>query len=390
MDKQDACVICQSALNENAEMKVETLECAHAFHEECIREWSSVDFSTPEFKCPVCRKPTAKMTNVPEARKLGLGEQLLWAVQQGEEKKVHRLLAVPGGIRVNATDRYGRTPLFAAAEGSHASILHMLLDNPRVDVNKAESSLGMTPLHAAVDACRFVDNGSSLVRMLLDSASRVNVNLTDHRGYTPLAYAVQSSACREIERVVSMLLEVPGINVNTTGESGCPPLCDIVTKFGNCLAAALATPNLDVNAVDKKGRTPLVHAIKGAIHVLHLDLLLSAPGVDVNKADLDGKTPLHVAAEEYAGFVQDHWSRRSVGGTLLADPRIDVNVQDAAGNTALACAASKAHVNAAYAVAALLSAPGVDIHIRNKAGETALDVATPSNLCTVLKDYAAC
>ena len=136
------------------------------------------------------------------------------------------------------------------------------------------------------------------------------------------------------------------------------------------VTALLATPGLDVNAVDEEGRTALIMAA-GEGQTEAVTALLHAPGLDVNAASSAG-TALMLAAGQ--GFTETVTA-------LLDAPCVDVNAVGVFGYTALMLAAGKDHTEA---VTALLAAPGLDVNAVDEAprnpGRTALMWAAKGGL----------
>jgi ankyrin repeat protein len=127
------------------------------------------------------------------------------------------------------------------------------------------------PLHLAVR------NGDyeNLLFLLENSASRANINQTDNEGYTALHLAVRGG----YDALVQLLIE-NGANVNQPDPHGFTPLHSIILS-GNF--------GLRRNSNDEN-RDPEI-----------LALLISAPGVDVNKLDRNGRTPLDLAVFNKGG-----------------------------------------------------------------------------------------
>ena len=142
--------------------------------------------------------------------KEGVGS-LIDAATDGRELAIQGLLNA--GVRVNAADSEGQTPLFFAAFNGHEACVARLLDAPGVQVNAASND-GLTPLYCAAD------NGhEACIARLLD-APGVQVNAADSDGWTPLHLAAHNGH----EACVARLLKDPGVQVNAADNNGQTPL----------------------------------------------------------------------------------------------------------------------------------------------------------------------
>jgi ankyrin repeat protein len=78
----------------------------------------------------------------------------------------------------------------------------------------------------------------------------------------------------------------------------------------------LAVDDIDVNLADKKGLTPLMHAVIG-VSLPALELLLAKPGIEINQQNAQGNTALMIALN----YRYVELARR-----LLALPNINPNI----------------------------------------------------------------
>ena len=96
-------------------------------------------------------------------------------------------------------------------------------------------------------------------------------------------------------------------------------------QYGDSLRVEELLKEVNVNTVDKDGKTPLcVAAWNGQLDVAKL--LLKSVGIDVNKSDMVGRTPLHLAS---------HRGHDGIVNALLKDDRTRVNMADREGFTPL-------------------------------------------------------
>ncbi|EAU89679.2 ankyrin repeat domain-containing protein 28 [Coprinopsis cinerea okayama7 len=133
--------------------------------------------------------------------------------------------------------------------------------------------------------------------------------------------------------ILQLLLTVPNLNYNARDANGDTPL-HIASYQGRAswVEHLLRLPGVHVNAKDgsqnmkrRSGDSALTLAVK-MDHLECVQLLLSHPELDVNEQDRSGVTALMEAAS---------LSRLEATRLLLQHPRIDVNSKDGSGNTAL-------------------------------------------------------
>ncbi|KAL6616513.1 hypothetical protein ACP70R_038783 [Stipagrostis hirtigluma subsp. patula] len=143
------------------------------------------------------------------------------------------------------------------------------------------------------------------------------------------------------------------------GRSRCRPLhAAAITGQAQMCRFLIRSCEVDVNAVDGDGETPLICAIQGSASTDIVRYLLNR-GADPNKANDRGITPLHVAAE-----------RGSLGCMeLLIEFRADVNAGSAV--TPLLMAAGK---GLTHCIRCLLEA-GADANLPDEDGKVPVEIA---------------
>lgn len=95
--------------------------------------------------------------------------------------------------------------------------------------------------------------------------------------------------------IIEQLLDIPGINVNVSGDGGWPPLHTACRVGGvKVVQALLDKTNVDINYVNERGKTALTEAVR-LTHPRVVKLLLSLPGINVNAASDRVKSPLYWA-----------------------------------------------------------------------------------------------
>ncbi|GEM_PF-2629812 len=203
---------------------------------------------------------------------------------------------------------------------------------------------------------------------LLEKAIKTNdlwlLSLTLRYGAN-LNRAFLRAAASGCEAIVSVLLAVPGVDVNYIDDHGYTALLWAVAEdYAAIFSTLLAVPEIDVNHVDGHGNssTALLLAAENG-RVAMVSALLAAPGIDVNHVDSRGNTALLLAAR---------YGHVAIVAALLAIPGIDVNRTDRYDVTALQRAAATGR---AAIVAALLAAPGINVNQVGRKGRTALQWA---------------
>ncbi len=268
---------------------------------------------------------------------------------------------VEAGVDVNPRGGVNElTPLHIATEYNHPALVAYLLARG-ADVDARDRRLNV-PLHAA--------KSREVAQMLI--AQGADVNAQNDFGETPLFR-------QRAPQIVALLLE-SGAEVNTQCNSGDTLLHRVLASaaypylFGATsdsdhamavveqIVALLVAHGADVNAVARKGATPLHYACRDA--ALETVALLIQSGADVNAQSSNGVyngTPLHVAVE----------SKRDEVCGLLLENSADVNAANNVGDTPLHLAAESGYTQ----IARRLLAGGADTTVVNHAGETALDIA---------------
>jgi ankyrin repeat protein len=132
--------------------------------------------------------------------------------------------------------------------------------------------------------------------------------------------------------VVRMLLKQPGVNMNQADHRGATPLMYAVANDHTDVVACLLDAGAQVNLADKSdGDTALIQAARSG-RLETFQMLLKHPGVGMDSADLCGETALfHAARRKNPAFVAS-----------LLDTGADMTVVNRAGDTALHVAIGKA------------------------------------------------
>jgi ankyrin repeat protein len=183
---------------------------------------------------------------------------------------------IEGGANVVARNYNGTTPLHYASDGGNAEIVTLLID-ANADVNAWDRD-GWSPLHCASDRC-----DAAIVRILLIKGA--DASICTHSGMLPLYLALQGDST-----ATAMVLFENDVSTGRHRLSSWACLFasprfmhEKVTKF-------LIGNNIDVNAADENGFTPLLWAAKNGYE--DIVMILINNGADVNARALDGSTPL--------------------------------------------------------------------------------------------------
>ncbi len=152
--------------------------------------------------------------------------------------------------------------------------------------------MAMQPLMAEEDASllfKYAKEGNVAgIRKLINAAVDVNQQ-EDRDGNTPLTVAARYGR----PAVVQLLLNVPGINVNTENYVAMTALLEAASaKYTRIVQLLLNAPGIEIDKPGFMGITSLMFAARGNIAMLRN--LLNA-GADWKIASLEGQTALDIA-----------------------------------------------------------------------------------------------
>ena len=179
------------------------------------------------------------------------------------------------------------TPFHIACAQGAVDIVKLFIENAhnlQIDVN-AKNEFDETPFMAA---CRSWEMNTEVVDLLLESNIGIDFNARDGRGKTAL------------HLVCEVIDSVRGIYSSCNDKCcECPNHCNDIRML-RCLLKHARAKNIDVNARDKEGQTPLHYACSDR-HAAKIKAFLRAAktlDIDVNARDNYGRTPLHAACND--------------------------------------------------------------------------------------------
>ncbi|MGO0308226.1 ankyrin repeat domain-containing protein [Endozoicomonas acroporae] len=329
--------------------------------------------------------------------RVSLSDHLRWvpplcvAAEEGHEKVVDELLTALGRLPedkkpygsimavLNSADRWGRTPLHLAVWRGHDKVVAQLLNAldrlPETErctafheLWNAKDTHGMTPFESAIQK-----DDWNILNLRLKFATKL-LHLAAKEG--------------RIEHLKLLLLNCPGIRVNSKDDDGCTPLHFAVSGYNgllsgdylSCVKELLRVPGIRVNEKDNDGFTPLHFAVHNCYgydfysSALCVLLLLRVPGIRVNEKNNDGCTPLYAAAFN---------GQTTCVTELLNAFGILVNEKNNDGRTPLYAAALNGQ---AECVKELLNAPGILVNEKDNDGRSPLYAAAFNGQAECVKE----
>ena len=195
----------------------------------------------------------------------------------------------------------------------------------------------------------------NLLRMIVQYAGEMLLNITDSMGNTPLHHSIKYECIES----VNILVGAPGCDVNIADLKGETPLI-AACKYSNSAIVQIlvASDRCDLNTCDGEGNTPLHVTLsnKSIDQMKNVQCLLQREKCDPNVINKSGCTPLQIVC---------HRGDIPLLKLLAADKRCDLNIEDGNGDTALHIGAKNVEV-----VKCLLESGRSRCDIYNKKGLT--------------------
>ncbi len=222
---------------------------------------------------------------------------LISAIEYSDVERVRLLLK--NGANINSARREnGINALHLASfHAKTTDLIDTILETGKFDINGTDNK-GRTPLHFAM-----LGYNATSARYLLEMGADLNIN--DKNGVTPLHLAAAKN--EETTELIDILLETGQCNINGVDNYGRTPLYWAIERSAPVTinARRLIKMGADPGIADKNGVTPLHMAARNAETMDLIELLLKTEAVDVNCVDKQGRTALSYARDNEHGLGQD-------------------------------------------------------------------------------------
>lgn len=224
------------------------------------------------------------------------------------------------GADINVQDKYGNTLLHHAAEAGKLNLLKLLVEK-KADLD-VRNNLAHTPLHRAA-----TEDHLECFKALADAGADLNVADKDGDRLAFFAYAHKKFDFLN-------LLVHKGVDLNAKDKNG-ETLLNYATRDGNLqLVKLLLEKGALVNGCNKMNKTPL-HIAAETVNLQCVKLLAANKEVDFNAKDVNGESPLFYATK--SGDIEIQRFMISKGA--------DLSIKDVHGKTLLHVAAENGNVN---------------------------------------------
>ncbi|XP_054009372.1 ankyrin repeat and death domain-containing protein 1A-like isoform X1 [Hylaeus anthracinus] len=343
------------------------------------------------------------------------------AVIKNEAETVRKVLKEP--VDVDSRNNYGRAPIHWAASRGNTEIIEMLMQ-AKCDI-EARDKFGMRPLHMAAwyghrDAVKMLINAGAnvsavnkkqytllmcaargsnvgVVEYLAEAVESLNGDATDCTGATALHHAASAGH----PTVITALSSIPRLELNVTDKKGQTPIhCACAEEHLEAVEILIGL-GANVDAQDNEGNTPL-HVATRTRHTAIAQLLLKAEA-NTELTDQMGFTPLHVAASQGCKGILDSMIQHGAalnkqckyGNTalhlacqnnevetveILINKGVDLNCLNLRLQSPIHIAAEMGHTD----ICELLLAAGANIEQREQSGRTPLYVAARGSFTAIV------
>lgn len=279
---------------------------------------------------------------------------LHFAVVNGHVHIVRYLLTIEN-IDVNAKDSESNTPLNLAIRYGMNVIAKLLINDSRVDVNiKSEES--RSSLYLCVKYNRYSIFSELIKRDDLETNTLEGDNLPIN--------CLHRAAQDNHYKYINDLIAIRKIDTNIVDKNGLTPLHYACQNNSiECVEALIKCKDTNVNAQSLKDKIAPIHFASNNGHKEIIFLLCSREDLDVNIRTSRQLTPLHLACMNNRC--------ESIAALSIRDD-VDFNAVNEKGATGLHIAVTKGFFNV---VDVLLSSPKIDVDATLSNGLRAIDIA---------------
>lgn len=163
-------------------------------------------------------------------------------------------------------DSYGRTPLIWAIRNGQETIVKLLVDTAKAEMDLRSGTGKLILINAACRRC------TTLTELLL-YAGKATVNSNDEDGMTLLSWVVANLTHYYMERLLVKVLEADDVEVNLEDGRGLTPLTSAAMGGNpNIVRLFLDSDRVDINLRDGRGQTALscaaMHGHKDVVKML--------------------------------------------------------------------------------------------------------------------------
>ncbi|XP_015908314.2 alpha-latrocrustotoxin-Lt1a-like [Parasteatoda tepidariorum] len=275
---------------------------------------------------------------------------------------------------INKPDRLGFTPLHLAAENKRTAFARWLI-NRGANVNLQGQEYKITPLHLAV---RY--HADEIVEDLLEN-SKIDPNLKDVAGLTPLHYAVTDENYNK--ELFLTLIRNRKTNLNAKDNNGLAVVhyATILNRWEEVIDLAIQNNRFDIYAKDNQQMLAVHYdAMKGnKVEKLISSLMFDEKASKLNDAAGEKHwTPLHFAVF----FKQTAWVEYLFGQHENVVSKVNVDAKDIDNQTPLHLAAGAGLKD----IVKILLDNGAKVYEKTKKQNAPLDLAVMHNRKEVIDD----
>jgi ankyrin repeat protein len=174
--------------------------------------------------------------------------------------------------------------------------------------------------------------GDKACKAAMADGNKVDCNLRDKDGYTPLIREIENGNTSAVEALLANV----EVDPNLQDKYGQSPLHAAVLYSHEMFVKMLVEKSeVDPNLRDNWGRSPLWVAASSGQKTI-VELLLNSDRVDLEARDESGRTPLSAATVKSFMVIRGIQSQKDVVEALLASGRVDPDAKDTQGLTPLA------------------------------------------------------